>query len=239
MDLGAVKAASRPDLLACVAAAAENTQGLLNDAELLSAAGQHARAYSLAVLAVEEFGKATSLMALAAMPKNLRAQAPVRRMLEWHQLKLVGGMLMAVVTFCPPGGAARLAAIPITQLEQILDTTDRFAEDSDRLKLRGFYVDMDRDGRIRRPSEITENEVSAQLGRARQAASSACLLRDQTAWLRDPPPEAIELSRALVQALAEAGDIRSPEAAAAIMLQAVTKLQQQLAASDEAPRSQS
>ncbi len=239
MDLGAVKAASRPDLLACVAAAAENTQGLLNDAELLSAAGQHARAYSLAVLAVEEFGKATSLMALAAMPKNLRAQAPVRRMLEWHQLKLVGGMLMAVVTFCPPGGAARLAAIPITQLEQILDTTDRFAEDSDRLKLRGFYVDMDRDGRIRRPSEITENEVSAQLGRARQAASSACLLRDQTAWLRDPPPEAIELSRALVQALAEAGDIRSPEAAAAIVLQAVTKLQQQLAASDKAPRSQS
>ena len=239
MDLGAVKAASRPDLLVCVAAAAENTQGLLNDAELLSAAGQHARAYSLAVLAVEEFGKATSLMALAAMPKNLRAQAPVRRMLEWHQLKLVGGMLMAVVTFCPPGGAARLAAIPITQLEQILDTTDRFAEDSDRLKLRGFYVDMDRDGRIRRPSEITENEVSAQLGRARQAASSACLLRDQTAWLRDPPPEAIELSRALVQALAEAGDIRSPEAAAAIALQAVTKLQQQLAASDKAPRSQS
>jgi len=148
-------------------------------------------------------------------------------------------MLMAVVTFCPPGGAARLAAIPITQLEQILDTTDRFAGDSDRLKLRGFYVDMDRDGRIRRPSEITETEVSAQLGRARQAASSACLLRDQTAWLRDPPPEAIELSRALVQALAEAGDFRSPEAAAAIVLQAVTKLQQQLAASDKAPRSQS
>src|SRR6266851_2395313 len=239
MDLRAVKAASRPELLAGVAAAAENMQGLLDDAELLSGAGRHARAYSLAVLAVEEFGKATSLMALAAMPKNLRAQAPVRRMLEWHQLKLVGGMLMAVVTFCPPGGAARLAAIPITQLEQVLDTTDRFAEDSDRLKLRGFYVDMDRDGRIRRPSEITENEVSAQLGRARQAASSACLLRDQTAWLRDPPPEAIELSRALVQALAEAGDIRSPEAAAAIMLQAVTKLQQQLAATDQAPRSQS
>jgi AbiV family abortive infection protein len=239
MDLGAVKAASRPDLLACVAAAAENTQGLLNDAELLSAAGQHARAYSLAVLAVEEFGKATSLMALAAMPKNLRAQAPVRRMLEWHQLKLVGGMLMAVVTLCPPGGAARLAAMPMAQLEQILDTTDRFAEDSDRLKLRGFYVDMDRDGRIRRPSEITETEVSAQLGRARQAASSACLLRDKTAWLRDPPPEAIELSRAMVQALAEAGDIRSPEAAAAIVLQAVTKLQQQLAASDKAARSRS
>src|SRR5260221_10709636 len=108
MDLGAVKAASRPDLLACVAAAAENTQGLLNDAELLSAAGQHARAYSLAVLAVEGVGKATSPMALAAMPKNLPAQAPVPRVVEGDQLKLVGGVLMALVTFFPPGGAARL-----------------------------------------------------------------------------------------------------------------------------------
>ena len=38
-------------------------------------AGRHARAYSLAVLAVEEFGKAFGLLTLAAMPKNLRAQA--------------------------------------------------------------------------------------------------------------------------------------------------------------------
>jgi len=99
-------------------------------------------------------------------------------------------------------------------------------------------VDMDRDGRIRRPSEITETEVSAQIGRARQAASSACLyaIRPRGFAIRRL---AIELSRALVQALAEAGDTRSPEAAAAIVLQAVTKLQQQLAASDKAPRSQS
>ncbi len=179
MDLRAVKAASRPELLAGVAAAAENMQGLLDDAELLSGAGRHARAYSLAVLAVEEFGKATCLLALAAMPENLRAQAPVRRMLEWHQLKLVGGMLMAVVTLGPPGPAARLAAMPITQVGQILDTTDAFAEDADRLKLRGLYMDMDRDGRIPRPSEITEAEVSGQLGRARQVASSASMLRER------------------------------------------------------------
>ena len=70
MDLRAVKAASRPELLACAAAAAENAQDLLDDAELLSDAGRHARAYSLAVLAVEEFGKATSLLALAAMPET-------------------------------------------------------------------------------------------------------------------------------------------------------------------------
>ena len=237
MDLGAVKAASRPELLACVAAAAENARGLLDDAELLSGAGRHARAYSLAVLAVEEFGKATSLVALAAMPENLRAQAPVGRMLEWHQLKLVGGMLMAVVKFGPPGAAATLAAMPVRQLEQVLEETDAFAEDADRLKLRGLYIDMDRNGRIQRPSEITETDVSGQLARARQVASSASVFCDPGVLLADPPAEAIELSRALVHAFAEAGDVRSPGAAADIVLRAVSDLQQQLAASHKKARS--
>jgi AbiV family abortive infection protein len=233
MDLKAVKAASRPALLACVAAAAENAQGLLDDAERLAGAGACARAYSLSALAVEEFGKATSLLTLAAMPRNVRAQAPVGRMLEWHQLKLVGGMLMAVLGFGPPGAAARLAAMPITQLEQILDTTGAFADDADMLKRRGLYVDMDRHGRIRRPSEITETEVSGQLARARQVASSARLLRDPGVQPRfaDPPAEAVELARALVRAFAEAGNLRTPKAAAAAALNAVRKLQDHMAGS--------
>ena len=52
---------------------------------------------------------------------------------------------MAVLGFGPPGVAARLAAMPITQLEEIIDTTDVFADDADGLKLRGLYVDMDRE----------------------------------------------------------------------------------------------
>jgi hypothetical protein len=106
MDLRAVKAANRPELLACATAAAENGQDLLDDAELLHDAGRRARAYSLAVLAVEEFGKTLNLLALAAMPKNLKAQAPVRRMLEWHQLKQIEGLLMAVVPLSEPGVAS-------------------------------------------------------------------------------------------------------------------------------------
>jgi AbiV family abortive infection protein len=233
MDLKAVKAASRPALLACVAAAAENAQGLLDDAERLAGTGACARAYSLSALAVEEFGKATGLLTLAQMPRNVRAQAPVGRMLEWHQLKLVGGMLMAVLGFGPPGAAARLAAMPITQLEQILDTTGAFADDADMLKRRGLYVDMDRHGRIRRPSEITEAEVSGQLARARQVASSASLLRDPGVQPRfaDPPAEAVELSRALVRAFAEAGNVRTPKAAAAVALDAIRKLQDHIAGS--------
>ena len=158
MDLKAVKAASVPALLACVAAAAENADGLLEDAERLAGAGRYARAYSLSALAVEEFGKAASLLTLANMPRDVRAQAPVGRMLEWHQLKLVGGTLMAVAGFGPPGMAARFAAMPISRLEQILDATHAFADDADARKRRGLYVDMDGHGRIRRPSEITEAE---------------------------------------------------------------------------------
>jgi AbiV family abortive infection protein len=163
VDLRAVKAASRPELVAYAAAAAENAQHLLDDAQLLFDAGRQPRAYTLGVLSVEEFGKAVSLLALAAMPANLRAQAPVRRLLECHQLKQVGGLLMA--------------AMPLTVLKQILDGMDTFAQDADQLKLRGLYVDMQRGARIRRPSEITQAEVSEQLCRARQVALSASLLR--------------------------------------------------------------
>ncbi len=240
VGLRAVKAASKTELCASAAAAADNAVGLFDDAELLSGAGRYARAYSLAVLAVEEFGKAASLVALAAMPENLRAQAPVGRMLEWHQLKQVGGLLIAAVGFSAQDrAAARLAAMPVTQLEQILEETGAFAEDADRLKRRGLYMDLDREGRIRRPSEITEAEVARQLARARQVASTASLLREPAtqAWLAHPPAELIELSRALVRAFAEAGHVRSPRAAAGVVLQAVCKLRQQLAASDTAARS--
>src|SRR5215468_9532921 len=110
MDLKAVKEASRQQLIACAAAAATNGRDLLDDAELLSDAARHPRAYSLAVLAVEEYGKAVSLLSLAVMPENLRAQAPVRRMLECHPMKQIGGLLLAVLPFSESGPAASLAA---------------------------------------------------------------------------------------------------------------------------------
>jgi hypothetical protein len=53
------------------------------------------------------------------MPRNVREQAPVGRMLEWHQLKLVGGVLMAVLGFGPPGARPGLLPCPITLLEQL------------------------------------------------------------------------------------------------------------------------
>ena len=211
-----------------------NACGLLHDAGILDGAGCKPRAYSLAALAVEECGKAVSLGALAIMPHALRAQAPVGRLLEWHQLKQVGGLLIGAVTYGSPGAAARLAAMDAAELAQTFSGLEAPADEADRLKRRGFYVDMDRDGRIRGPSDITEAEVTSELGRAGQAGSSASGLLDPAVQARvtDPPAEAAELARALVIAVTEAPDARTPEAAAQIMLTAVSKLRGRMAAID-------
>jgi AbiV family abortive infection protein len=228
VDLGAVKAAARRDLVACAVAAAGNAKALLDDAELLSLAGRRARASSLAVLAIEEVGKAVSMMVLSLIPEKLKGQARVGRMLEWHELKLAGGLLAALI---PPGTAlaTALASMPRGELEQIMRKTELFTRDDDQLKRRGLYVDMDRSGRITQPSEVTEAQVSDQLFRARQAVSSASALLDPSAPARlaSPPEEVTEFAEALVTALADAGPSRTPEAAADIMLQAVTKLADQ------------
>jgi hypothetical protein len=121
--------------------------------------------------------------------------------------------------------------MPGSHLEQILGTADAFRQDAGRLRLRGLYVDVDRRRRIRRPSEITGAEVSCQLARARQVASPAGLLRDPGVWPADPPAEATGFSRALARAFVGAGGVRSPEAAAAVALNAIGKLHQRTAAS--------
>ena len=210
-------------------AAARNARGLVEDAELLSGAGRRARAYSLAGLAVEEVGKAGSLATLAAMPENLRARAPARRMLEWHQLKLVSGQLIAAVPLplIGPHWASRFATIPVSDIAEILANAQAFAEDTDRLKQRGLYVDVDRGGQIREPSEVTAAEVRGQLDRARRAAWAANALLDPSAppQLANPEAASVEFSRALVSAFRETGSARSPEAAADLLLKTATNVE--------------
>jgi AbiV family abortive infection protein len=232
VDLGAVKAAATPDLVSCAVGAAVNAQGLLDDAEFMSAAGRRPRAYALAALAVEEAGKAGALSVLAVMPQTLRAQAPLGRLLEWHQLKLLGGLLITAVPL--DGFSVKLAAMPPSQVAGILEDAQVLAQDVDRLKQRGLYADMDRSGRVTLPSEVTEADVAGQLGRARLAVSSASgvLVPGTAARIANPPADAIEFTKALVSAFAEAGSGRSAEAAADVILEAIRKLREQRKASD-------
>jgi AbiV family abortive infection protein len=223
VDLVAVKAASRPELAACAVAAARNADGLLDDAELLAVAGRTARAYSLAALAVEECGKALELSTLAVMSEKLRARAPVGRMLQSHQLKMVGGLLITMLP--PPGMPSTIEALTDAELTETMSTLEEPADEADRLKRRGFYVDMDRNRRIREPSEITESELTSQLGLARQAAASAQgLLRpDAQSRMTNPPADVVDLTQELVNALNAAGDVRTPKAAANVMLRAARR----------------
>jgi AbiV family abortive infection protein len=218
----------------CAIAAARNAQAVLYDAELLAGAGRTARAYSLSALAVEECGKAASLTALAMMPKRLRTHAPVGRMLQWHQLKQVGGLLLAVVPFDAIG--PRLTAMPAAEMKKIICNLAAPAEEAERLKRRGFYVDMDRASRTREPTEISDTELASQLARAPQAVASASVLlnADAQTWILNPPREARELAAAMAEALVEAGYARTPEAAADVMLKAMCLLRGRIEARDAA-----
>jgi AbiV family abortive infection protein len=233
VDLKAVKEATGRQLVAFAVAATANARSLLNDAQLLAAAHCWPRAYSLSALAVEECGKAAALVTLAAMPGAVRSQAPTGRMLEWHQLKQVGGMLIGAVSYSSPGAAPRLAAMDAADLAQILCALEQPAHEADRLKRRGFYVDMDRDGRIQGPSDITRTEVASQLATAEQAVSSSITLLDPAVQDRmaNPPAEAVEFSCAMLSALTEA-DGRSPKAAAEVMSKAVRELRDRMAVID-------
>lgn len=201
VDLGAVKAARKSQLISCAVGAAVNAGDLLGDAEWLSEA--------------------------------------VRRLLEWHQLKLVGGMLIGAMPFGGRALPAQLAAMPASRIAGMLGDAEALAQDLDRLKQRGLYADIDRSGQIRLPPEVSGAEVAAQLGQARRAVSAASLLLDPSmpAELAHPPAESVDLARALVDAFAEAGHSRTPKAAADVVLNAVRRFQTKLAESDAGPRS--
>jgi AbiV family abortive infection protein len=234
VDLGAVKAAPVPVLIRGTIATARNAQDLLQDAQVLAEAGRMARAYSLAALAVEEAGKVVSLSLLTVMPEALRAQAPVGRMLEWHQFKQAEGLLIGRLSDHVPGLAPKLEVMSADELAQVVSALNAPADEADRLKRHGFYVDVVRGATIREPSQITESMVISQLDRARQAVSAAGeLLEPETqACIVNPPTEEVELSQAKASALTGARYARTPEDAVDVILNAVSMFRDRILTQD-------
>jgi len=219
MNLAVVRAASRSDLADFAVATARNSQRLLNDAELLAGAGSSGRAYSLAVLAVEATGKTMGLVALACFPDSIRQQAPLHKLLEWHELKIASGLLLAALPFATMG--ARVAVMPSAELALILGLAP--ADEYARLKMRGFYVDMCADGTICGPPDISPVQAAGAVGRAQAATASVggVVLRPRFRdWLADPPAEVLELAGDWFTALTQTGSARTPEAATEVIRQA-------------------
>jgi AbiV family abortive infection protein len=213
-SLAAVRSAPRPVLAAAAAAAARNAGDLVDEAQLLAESGYRARAVALAALSVEECGKAISMSALAGMPESLRAQAPLRKMLEWHQAKqATGGLIALTPPTGPPGLAPKLLAMPAADLTRILTAVEKPAEEADQLKRRCLYADVAQGGQIREPLEVTEAQVTSQLDRARDAAGYASLMLDpdeQARIVAHQAEEDLELTRLALAALGKTGHSRTP-----------------------------
>jgi AbiV family abortive infection protein len=229
VDLRPVRLASRQELADYAIATAKNSRDLLRDAQLLASAGRYGPAFSLTTLSIEESGKSVDLAVLAAMPANFRARAPLRRLLQWHALKLVAGLVVADLPFGHV--AATISRMSTGELVKRLHDMFEPADHADRLKRRGLYVDLGPDG-LHTPSDITESDVAAHLARAGQAANSTAnvILRPEfQAWLENPPDDGLELAGEVVMALTEAGRADTPDTATAVLVEAVTRFRERSA----------
>jgi AbiV family abortive infection protein len=208
----AVLKARRDQQAAYAVAAARNAAALLGSAEVQASAGRVGPAYSLAAFSVEECGKSVGLASLAALPRTKRVRAALGRLAGWHQLKMIGGLLISVITTDDPGVAAKLSRMTAAQAAEVLNCLAVPADESDVLKRRGLYVDMDRNGRVSEPSEITREDLSEQLARTQKAVSSVAILLTPEGHerLEHPRAEVITLASAIVDAVSEAGGRRRP-----------------------------
>ena len=159
-------------LLRFAAEAARNGLDLLSDAEVLCKSARWSRAYALAVLAVEELGKASVVLTLALLPDELRTQVPAQQLLQRHEVKHAVGLVMCILEFGEPGVAARTEL-----LADQLALVAQGAKASNLAKQRGFYVDLVC-GELSKPRETTETEARAALAQAWRVVNSAGPLRN-------------------------------------------------------------
>lgn len=149
------KLPDRSALIEFCQAAEANARDLISDAEVLLEKKRWARAFALAVLAQEEFGKCLMAMVLAmASPAVASAHLPELR--TGHLRKLMSALEHEAL-IGPPEGPPELWA-SVHQIPEI-------ARDGNAWKQRGFYVDISEDGSLRRPSEIGEHEARAVVAR--------------------------------------------------------------------------
>ena len=214
-----MKTANRQQLLDFAAAAVRSGHGHIRAAEVLLEHGgnSYGQTYSQAALAVEEFGKAAGVMALAMMPDEIRARAPVKELLERHLLKHCGALLTAALGF---GGekliAENIAAMPVAAIAEMLESLMAQARAADGGKMRGIYADIAADGTIREPSQVTEHEAREQLASARETAAVADkLVAPLTlAALAELPQSALDLSSALFSMWLDSGPATTSQEAA-------------------------
>jgi AbiV family abortive infection protein len=186
------KMTSVPDLdsLGALAlAAARNSRRLLDDAELLLNHGRRPSAYSLAVLAFEEAGKAWLCIVAMMVPADVRPDWPHDDLIARHVDKLMAAhMMVSMLSYAYRGQDVILNLISMSEhLEEL-------AREHNQAKQRGLYVDL-LDGTVREPASVTKDEAQRMVAIVRSLLDNGGYLADPEfiAWLADETQEAVQM----------------------------------------------
>jgi AbiV family abortive infection protein len=169
-------------------AAARNARRLLDDAELLFSRGRWPSAYSLAVLAFEEAGKAWMCVFAMMVPDEVRPDWPYGDLIAGHVDKLLAAHAMAHIL-----AAASTGQDVITSLADIGENLDELARGHNQAKQRGLYADL-LDGTVREPSSITKDEARRMLAIVRGLLDHGGYLADPgfITWLASETQDALQ-----------------------------------------------
>jgi AbiV family abortive infection protein len=166
-------------------AAARNSRRLLEDAELLASRGRWPGAYSYAILAFEEAGKAWLCIIAMMMPDDSRDEFPFGD-LDWdHTWKLGAAHGMAFMLSFIRGGED--APESIFQDGNVIEA---LARKHNQAKQRGIYADLT-DGVVWEPAQITRDEARGMVAAVRDLLDYGGPLADPEfiAWLAAMPAE--------------------------------------------------
>lgn len=132
-------------LTALAAAVRTNAGELLDDSRLLLAAGRHARAHALAVVAFEELGKLMLCFEALIGVRNTDSL-----LADWasHRAKLEHGHVWALLN---------VASYPATN---VVDRLEAAVTDDSTTKLRGLYVDPGPAGVVFVPDLVTADQAA-------------------------------------------------------------------------------
>lgn len=133
-----------------------NSMELLDDASLLLQHGRWSRSHALAVLALEELGKAG--LCLAALAYEESQSRDFWKDFTHHPSKLL--QAGAILEFLGGDHASATAAV-VAQIQT--EATREHAR-----KLRGLYVDLSRSGAVELPDEVDEEAARRVIGHVRK-----------------------------------------------------------------------
>ena len=170
-------------------AAARNARRLLDDAELLLIRGRSPSAYSLAVLAFEEAGKAWLCVIAMMVPDDIRPEWPHGDLVARHVDKLMAAHVMAHMVTTAYAGRDM-----ITCLADIGEDLEELARAHDHAKQRGLYADL-LDGAVWEPSGVTKDEAKRMVAVVRGLLDHGGSLVDPEfiVWLATQTQEVVQV----------------------------------------------